>query len=242
MKKWYRLNVESRVLKHIVISSHEMSSLGTISNLTFPFSDVAWYRVWSSADCLLSYQDPDQDESAEFHQENQLWCTHTNPVVISWLLGDTNLQPDWRQLAVDDALEVCAKVVTIVFFCSRGSVLLHRQIPYIFWHSGDIERKLCTYLQLSITSSIIKITHRAIQEKHMNALHNSRNLSASKKTNFHVPCQKRGTQELATQLGNISVSSNSLYSNLKPEHSASSMVSTKFGDGGSAWNSFQSTE
>ena len=35
---------------------------------------------------------------------------------IPWLLGDTNLQPDWRQLAVDDALEVCAKVVTIVFF------------------------------------------------------------------------------------------------------------------------------
>jgi len=61
----------------------------------------------------------------------------------------------------------------------------------------------------------------------MNALHNSRNLSASKKTNFHVSYQKkRGTQELATQLGYISVSSNSLYSNLKPEHSASSMVST----------------
>jgi len=33
--------------------------------------------------CLLSYQDPDQDESAEFHQENQLCCTHTNPVVNS---------------------------------------------------------------------------------------------------------------------------------------------------------------
>ena len=192
--------------------------------------------------CLLSYQDPDQDESAEFHQENQLCCTHTNPVVNSlaargykFTAGLEAVGCWWRSGGVCQGSDYC-------FFCSRGSVLLHRQIPYIFWHSGDIERKLCTYLQLSTISSIIKITHRAIQEKHMNALHNSRNLSASKKTNFHVPYQKRGTQELATQLGNISVSSNSLYSNLKPEHSASSMVSTKFGDGGSAWNSFQSTE
>jgi len=55
-----------------------------------------------------------------------------------------------------------------------------------------------------------------------------------KKNQLSRPISKRGTSELATQLGKFSVSSNSLSSNLKPEHSAFSMVSTKSGDGGSA--------
>jgi len=55
-----------------------------------------------------------------------------------------------------------------------------------------------------------------------------------KENQLSRPISKRGTSELATQLGKISVSSNSLSSNLKPEHSAFSMVSTKSGDGGSA--------
>jgi len=55
----------------------------------------------------------------------QIWSS------IPWLLGDTDLQPDWRKLAVDDAREVCAKVVTIVFFVREvGCYLIDEFLTY----------------------------------------------------------------------------------------------------------------
>lgn len=56
-------------MKHIVISSHEMSSLGTISNMTFPFSDDLdiGYEAVPIACLAFHIRILTKDESAEFH-------------------------------------------------------------------------------------------------------------------------------------------------------------------------------